>query len=101
MSKIERKKNIGSLALLRPRVTEKATALSVAKVPSYVFEIPKGYNKNEVKKAVKEVYGVTPSRVNITKTASKKVFIRGKRGVKSGVIKAVVYLKKGDKIEFV
>jgi ribosomal protein L23 len=50
---------------------------------------------------VKELYKVTPVKVNIINLPAKIVFTRGKSGRKAGVKKAVVYLKKGDKIEFV
>jgi len=51
--------------------------------------------------AVAEVYKVTPVRVSVTSVPSKKVFVRGKKGVKSGGKKAYVYLAKKDKIEIV
>jgi large subunit ribosomal protein L23 len=88
--------------LKRPRVTEKATTLASAKSGSIVtFEIPKEVNKNQVAEAVKHFYKVTPVKVNVVNLPSKNVIKRGKRGVKSGVKKALVYLKKGDNIDFV
>jgi len=66
---------------------------------SYVFEISDRANKHDVFTAVKAVYGVTPIKVNITNLPAKKVFSRGRAGAKSGIKKAVVYLKSGDKIE--
>jgi ribosomal protein L23 len=50
---------------------------------------------------VKEIYKVTPVRVNIVNLPAKIVFARGKTGRKSAIKKAIVTLKKGDKIEFV
>jgi len=88
--------------LKRPRITEKATILASAKTGSIVtFEIPKEVNKNQVTQAVKHFYKVTPVKVNTVTLPSKRVIKRGKKGVKSGVKKALVYLKKGDNIEFV
>ena len=49
--------------------------------------------------AIKAFYKVTPEKINIVRNPSKTVFVRGKKGVKSGVKKAYVYLKEGDKIE--
>lgn len=82
--------------ILGPRITEKS-ALSSEK-GAYVFNVSEKANKNELKKAIKEVYGVTPERISITQITDKKVTRRGKKGVKRGGKKAVVYLKKGDKI---
>ena len=81
------------------RITEKAAM--GAERGAYTFNVATGANKNEIKKAIKLVYGVTPVKISITKIHSKPVVRRGIRGVKSGGKKAVVYLKKGDKIEFV
>jgi ribosomal protein L23 len=39
--------------------------------------------------------------VNIINLPATRVFVRGKNGVKSGVRKALVTLKEGDKIEIV
>ena len=78
------------------RVTEKA-ALAAEK-GAYTFNVEDNANKNEIKKAIKLIYGVTPERVSIIQITSKKVVRRGKIGTKKGGKKAVVYLKKGDKI---
>jgi len=85
--------------LLRPRITEKATFLAGDGV--YVFEVSPRATKTDVKDAILDVYGVSAIRINITQIPNRKVFYRGKKGVKSGGKKALVYLKKGDKIEFV
>lgn len=85
--------------LLRPRITEKA-ALGADK-GVYIFEVTKDADKKSIKASVKVAYGVTPVRVSVAVIPSRQVFIRGKRGVKSGGKKAYVYLKRGDKIELV
>ena len=56
--------------------------------------------KNEIKKAIKLVYGVSAERVAMTTIAKKTVTRRGITSVKQGGKKAVVHLKKGDKITF-
>lgn len=89
-----------SFVLKAPRITEKATD-SIANSNAYVFDVSPRANKVLIAQAVKARYGVTPIKVNIVPVPSKKVFSRGKRGVKSGGKKAYVYLKKGDKIELV
>lgn len=86
--------------LLRPRVTEKATDVSAVS-NAYVFEVSDKTTKPQVISAVKEIYKVTPKKVAMVKIPRKKIFVRGKWGVRSGGKKAYVYLKSGDKIEFV
>ncbi len=81
----------------RPRITEKAALASERGV--YVFEVTKEATKASVSAAVKKLYKVTPTGVNIAKTPAKNVVVRGRRGVKGGTVKAYVTLKKGDKIE--
>lgn len=80
------------------RVTEKS-ALK-AEHGAYTFNVMNEANKNEIKKAIKMLYGVTPIKVTVTQIAKKVVTRRGVTGVKSGGKKAVVYLKKGEKITF-
>ena len=86
--------------LLRPRITEKA-ALGADKSGVYVFEVTKEATKKSVGASVRYIYKVTPEKIRVAKIPAKKVFIRGKKGVKSGGKKAYVYLKKGDKIEII
>ena len=81
-----------------PRMTEKSAINAERGV--YTFNVPQIANKNEVKKAIKFVYGVTPIRVSMTTIAKKTVTRRGITSVKQGGKKAVVHLKKGDKITF-
>ncbi len=80
------------------RVTEKS-ALD-AERGAYTFNVLPSANKNEIKKAIKLLYGVTPVKVAITQITPKIVLRRGILGTKQGGKKAVVHLKKGDKISF-
>jgi large subunit ribosomal protein L23 len=91
---------MNELIIKKPRITEKS-GIQAEALGVYTFEVTDKANKKNISKAIIELYKVTPVKVNITKLPSKKVFSRGKVGRKSGVKKAVVYLKKGDKIEFV
>ncbi|HBM45370.1 MAG: 50S ribosomal protein L23 [Parcubacteria group bacterium GW2011_GWF2_38_76] len=88
------------LKLKKPHVTEKATMLSARINPAYTFEVEADINKIELAKIIKEVFKVNATKINITNLPAKKVFVRGKWGTKSGMKKAIVYLKKGDKIDF-
>jgi len=83
--------------VIEPHIAEKSTALQAKGV--YVFKIGKKTNKVMVRQAVKEKYGVLPQKVNIINLPHKTVTFRGRKGTRSGFKKAVVYLKKGDKIE--
>ena len=96
-----KKKTTTSLCsiLKHPRITEKAAILAGDGV--YTFEIDPKATKIDVARAIKEVYKVEPRKITISKLPAKKKFVRGKRGMTSAVKKALVYLKKGDKIEFV
>ncbi|MFH0818913.1 MAG: 50S ribosomal protein L23 [Patescibacteria group bacterium] len=80
--------------LLKPIITEKATQTG-----SYIFMIDSKSNKQEVKKAIKTVYGVTPFRVNILNVKSKKVRWGRTSGSTKKWKKAIVYLKKGETIQ--
>lgn len=82
-----------------PRITEKASFGVEQNV--YTFDIFGGANKTEIKKAIFSLYKVKPLRVNVLNIPKKNVMSKGKKGTKSGGKKALVYLKTGDKIEFV
>jgi large subunit ribosomal protein L23 len=86
-------------SILRPRITEKSGILSQTGV--YTFEISSNANKNSVSSAIKALYKVVPVKVAIINNPSKNVFVKGRKGVVSGFRKALVTLKKGDKIDFV
>ena len=68
----------------RPIITEKSAALSAA--GKYTFEVDKGAAKDEVKRAVEKLFGVTVLDVQMM-------------NVPKGWKKAIVTLKEGDKIE--
>lgn len=83
-----------------PRITEKATLLSSSeKNPVYTFEIHPRANKPGVMNALKELYKVNPIAVRIVNLPRKKMMTRSGVGFKSGAKKAIVTLKKGEKIE--
>lgn len=84
--------------VIRPRITEKAAVLAEG-ANAYTFEVSKEATKPTVMRAVKEIYKVTPTRVNIVKLPSKTVLSKGKKGSTKAIVKAYVYLKKGEKIE--
>lgn len=88
-----------SKIIVGPHIAEKSTFLNEKGV--YVFKIKHGCNKVMIRQAIKKLYGVTPTKINIVNLPGKKVSVGGRRGIKPGFKKAMVYLKKGDKLEIV
>jgi large subunit ribosomal protein L23 len=83
--------------LVKPLVTEKATALGSEN--KYIFVIDNKANKLEVVKAIWSVYGVKPIQVNIIRMKGKRVS-RGKiRGKRKDWKKAIITLKPGEQIK--
>lgn len=89
------------IVLKSPRVTEKSTDLAGKSSPVYVFEVAQEATKPMIAAAFLAKYKVKPTKVNIVNLPAKKTLVRGKRGTKSAVKKAMVYLKAGEKIEIV
>ncbi|MFA6429298.1 MAG: 50S ribosomal protein L23 [Patescibacteria group bacterium] len=86
-----------SLWLRRPHVSEKAAVLTEKGM--YVFDVPLKAEKIAIKKAVESLYKVKVEKVR-TLRGPGKVLHRGKRvGVRNDWKKAIVTLKKGQKIE--
>lgn len=85
--------------ILRPHITEKAGIQSEKGV--YTFDINPRANKPMVKLAIQEIYKVTPRKINIAQVKSANKNFKGIRGESSTGKKAYVFLKEGDKIEFI
>lgn len=68
----------------------------------YVFAVPADATKHDVADAVKKIYNVTPTKVNMVNLPGKRKALRTRRGMGSRAArhKAYVYLKKGDTIQF-
>lgn len=89
--------SIAPLVLDEPKISEKGTLLEGQ--GKYLFKIFPQANKPQIKKAIEDIYKVKVQKVNIIKAPSKKRKIRGIEGTRQGFKKAVVTLKKGQKIE--
>ncbi len=74
----------------RPIITEKSAALSAAE-GKYTFEVDKRASKGDIKRAVEKLFEVAVLEVNTAR-------VHGKRA-RGDWKKAVVTIKKGDKIE--
>lgn len=80
-----------------PYITEKAVNLS--EKDFYVFKVSQKANKTAVKKAVEETYKVDVEKITMINTKGKKVGRGRMAGFKKGFRKALVKIKKGQKIE--
>jgi large subunit ribosomal protein L23 len=89
--------------IIKPIITEKMTALG-EKLGRYGFVVDKHANKIQIKKAVKEMYGVEVEEVNTMTYAGKRKSRFTKSGVLSGKTnsfkKAIITLAKGESIDF-
>lgn len=89
----------GDQIIKRMYVTEKGTT-SAEKQNKYSFEVAGEANKVEIKHAVEKHFKVTVTKVNTMQCEGKKKRLRTmKFGRRPDWKKAVVTLKKGDKIE--
>lgn len=86
--------------LLRPRVTEKAANMTAEGI--YTFDVRMNATKQDVAAAVKKLYKVTPRKVTVVNTPAKRVPLKRKRGFGKTTAsrKALVFLKKGEQIQF-
>ncbi len=95
-------------------VTEKATVLGqlqssasnacTAKctTPKAVFLVDKRANKQEIARAIEEIYSgrnVKVTAVNTINVKQKKRRVRGRLGMKAGFKKAIVSFEAGDQID--
>ncbi len=87
------------LVLSEPRITEKTSISSESGV--YVFKVAKSSTKQEIKRAVEELYKVKVISVGVINVSSRRRRVGRKMGVKPGFKKAMVKLVSGQKIEFV
>ena len=95
-------------------ITEKTTLLEGLKdsnsnrclakctAPKYVFIVDKKANKNEISRAVEEIYKdkkIKVKGVNTINVKPKKRRVRGFKGFRPGLKKAIVTLESGDTID--
>lgn len=85
--------------LKSPHVTEKASVL--AEKNQYVFKVWPRAHKLEIQKAVENLYGVNVTAVRIINIPKKAKRVGKSQGFKKGYKKAIVCLKKGQKIELI
>ncbi|MBU1032399.1 MAG: 50S ribosomal protein L23 [Patescibacteria group bacterium] len=83
--------------LLTPHVSEKAAEL--ASKGTYVFDVPITVNKIEIQKAVESLYKVDVDQVRTVRGIGKVVRFGRTHGQRAKWKKALVTLKKGQKID--
>lgn len=84
--------------IIRPIVTEK-TELLKTKNGQYSFQVMRSANKNEVKKAIEQMFKVQVKQVRVMNYDGKPKRMGVFAGKRSNWKKAIVTLKKGEKIE--
>lgn len=95
--KLEGPKAQMSDVLLKPWITESSTNL--VQWNKHVFLVSKNSNKKKIVQAVESLYKVTVEAVNIINMPKKKRVYGKTSGWKAGFKKALVTLKKDDKID--
>lgn len=85
--------------LRKPLITEKSTALNALN-NTVAFEVDRAANKEEIKRAIQQVFNVTVLKVNTSRAMGKTKRVGRHVGKRPDWKKAVVKLKKGEKIEF-
>jgi large subunit ribosomal protein L23 len=82
----------------KPLITEKSTNL-IKTDNKVTFKVAVNANKDEIKKVVETIFNVTVLRVNTLSMKGKKKRVGRNVGKRPDWKKAIVTLKKGDRIE--
>lgn len=88
---------VASDLILRPIVTEKTAHLTAQ--GQYVFAVNSKANKIQIYNAIRKMYGVIPVSINTQSIKGKKIRFGKTHGQRKDWKKAIVTLKKGNKIE--
>lgn len=83
--------------IIKPVLSEKTTDMSQAH--KYVFRVPMSVNKHIISKAVKEMFNVTPVKINVMKVRGRRKRVRYHYGYTTSWKKAIVTLNQNEKIE--
>jgi len=89
--------SLASKVLIKPWITEAATALM--ELNKYVFVVAPKATKKQIVLAIEELYKVKVVAVNTIKIPRKFKNYGRTPGWKSGFKKAILTLKEGDKID--
>jgi large subunit ribosomal protein L23 len=91
------KSQFASTVLIRPLISEKTTHAEADK--KYSFLVAMGATKIDVKRAVKEVYGVLPLKVNMVITEGKIKRAGRYTGRRNDLKKAIVTVSKDKNLD--
>ena len=83
--------------LVKPLVTEKS-AVEESK-NKYSFVVAKFANKNQIKIAIEEIYGVKPSQINVANIEGRRVRFGRTMGKRNDYKKAIITLPAGKSID--
>ena len=83
--------------ILSPIVTEKSTNMSDQN--KIVFKVPNSTNKEIIKKNIEKIFKVNVTKVNIIIKQPRIKLTRGRKVKVKGYKKAIITLKKGQKID--
>jgi len=86
--------------IIKPYQTEATLGLTEKK-NQYTFIVRNQANKIEIRKAVEAMFKVNVLKVNTINVKGKVRRIRGRIGKETDYKKAIVIVKKGEKIEFI
>jgi len=94
---LKKGRQIPKNVLVKPLITEKATNL--LNENKYVFLVSKDATKSLVKENIAYKYNVKVEKVNIVNLKGKTKYFRNIPSKTKSVKKAIVFLKKGEKID--
>ena len=80
-----------------PYITEKTNLIKESE-NKFCFRVDKNTNKVEVKKAIEKIFSVKVEKVGILNIQGKKKRLGKNEGKKPSWKKAIITIKKGDKI---
>lgn len=83
--------------LVKPLITEKSATLESKN--KYSFVVNRSASKDQIKKAVEEVYGVKPSQINVANIEGRRVRFGRNMGKRNDYKKAIVTLPSGKTID--
>ena len=89
--------DIAHCVLKEPHISEKSTDL--VEKDQYTFKVWPRANKNEIRKSIEDIYSVDVTDVRIINVPRRKRRMGKITGWKKGYKKAIVKIKKGQKIE--
>ncbi len=90
-------KSLAFKVLVKPLVTEKSAIAEHGN--KYSFVVAKSANKNQIKTAIEEIYGVKPLQVNVANIEGRRVRFGRTIGKRNDYKKAIITLPAGKSID--